>query len=77
MVEGEEKNEDLMKGLLDEANRMLKNLHQADPKEKAVSTSTTSQRMAQLQKQLDEIKIALKPFRLSKICKSASSGHFG
>ena len=74
VVEGEEKNEDLMKGLLDEANRMLKHLHQADPKEKAVSTSTTSQRMAQQQKQLDEIKIALKPFRLSKICKSASSG---
>ena len=73
-TEGGDQNEDLMKGFLDEANRMLKNLNQADPKEKAVATRLNEERMKQLQKQLDEIKISMRSFRLSKLSQSAASG---
>ena len=66
--------EDTMKTLIDEANRMLRSL-QTDPKEKAVSTRVNEEKMAQLQKQLDDLKkAALRPFRLSKISCSASHG---
>ena len=64
-----------MKVLIDEANRMLKSLQQADPKEKSVAPKVAEAKMAQLQKQLDDLKRAsLKPFRLSKISRSAVYG---
>ena len=65
--------DDTMKVLIDEANRMLKSLQQSDPKEKQVSPK--EDKMAQLQKQLDELKKAtMKPFRLSRMGCSKASG---
>ena len=64
-----------MKVLIDEANRMLKSLQGADPKEKHVSPKVAEDKVTQLQKQLDELKKAtMRPFRLSRMSTSRASG---
>ena len=54
--------EDSMKVLI--ANRMLQSLQQSEPKEKTITPKVQDDKMAQLQRQLDELKkAALRPFR--------------
>ena len=64
-----------MKVLIDEANRMLQSLQQSDPKEKTIAPKLQDDKMAQLQRQLDELKKAsLRPFRLSRMaCTKATA----
>ena len=70
-----EKGDDTMKVLIDEANRMLRSLQETDPKEKAMVTKNNEDKMSQLQRQLDEMKrITLRPFRLSRVGCSSLSG---
>ena len=67
--------EDTMKVLIDEANKMLKSLHQSDPKERTISPKVNEDKMMQLQRQLDELKKAsLRPFRLSRMGCSRING---
>ena len=64
-----------MKVLIDEANRMLQSLQQSDPKEKTIAPKLQDDKMAQLQRQLDELKKAsLRPFRLSRMACTKATG---
>ena len=63
----DDKNDDAMKVLLEEADRMLKNIGQPEVQEKVARTRGHESRLADLQKELEELrKIQLKPFRISK-----------
>ena len=60
--------DDSMKILIEEANKMLQSLQQSEPKEKTISPKVHTEKMDQLQRQLDELKKAsLRPFRISRI----------
>ena len=67
--------EDTMKSLMDEANRMLKSLGKEEVMEKAGRVHTPEDRLAGLQRQLDELRGAsLRPFRISKVGCSSGKG---
>lgn len=68
--------EDTMKGLLEEANRMLKNMNGGEePVEKTVKLGGSEERIMNLQRQLDELRRAsMKPFRISKCVKGSHRG---
>ena len=71
----EDKKDDAMKVLLEEANRMLKNIGQPEVQEKVARTRSHESRLADLQKELEELrKIQLKPFRISKLAQSPTHG---
>ena len=69
--DGEGPVEDTMKLLLDEANRMLKNMESSEATEKRSKISSKESGVGDLQrnlqKQLETLKASMKPFRLSRM----------
>ena len=70
-TEGGVEAESTMKGLLEEANRMLKTLHQG--KEENKGTQEREGRLERLQKQLDELK-GLRVFKVAKVTDGEAEG---
>lgn len=72
---GNNKGEDTMKTLIDEANRMLRNMNKEDVREKTLRGGDQDNRIDGLQRQLDELKrAAMKPFRISRLCPEVDCG---
>ena len=73
-AKGEEPQEDTMKKLLDEANRMLKTMG-PEAQQKRMTGRPSEDKILGLQRQLDDLKAAaLRPFRLSKLGNTGLKG---
>ena len=67
--------EDTMKVLLEEANRMIKQIEGTEVTEKRASVSSKDSRLLDLQNQLEALrKVSLRPFRISKMGHQSQKG---
>eukprot|EP00435_Cladocopium_sp_Y103_P022026 s142_g5.t1 len=63
-----------MKLLIDEASKVLKSINEGDIKERRQNVKGPDHKIQGLQRQLDELKATMKPFRISKLSPSTTKG---